>query len=288
MTKVGEIREIWRFPVKSMQGSKIDSCAVSKTGVLGDRRWAMRDEQRQEIQWGKLHPALMLCSARYREEPTSDEIQQVDVTFPDGETIGSADDRIHRKLTELVGREAALWPVQPADNPDFYKRYKPDEDVFMEEMAEVFAREPGEPMPDLSLFPEAIMDYVSVPGTFFDNEELNLVTTASIAYMNSKNPEANWDIRRFRPNFFVETIDGLQGLVENDWAGKTLKIGSATLKITMPTPRCGMTVRPQGELEYDKTILRTIVKEADQNLGVGAHCLEAGEIRVGDTVEVLS
>ncbi len=108
MTKVGEIREIWRFPVKSMQGSKIDSCAVSKTGVLGDRRWAMRDEQRQEIQWGKLHPALMLCSARYREEPTSDEIQQVDVTFPDGETIGSADDRIHRKLTELVGREAAL------------------------------------------------------------------------------------------------------------------------------------------------------------------------------------
>ncbi len=61
MTKVGEIREIWRFPVKSMQGSKIDSCAVSKTGVLGDRRWAMRDEQRQEIQWGKLHPALMLC-----------------------------------------------------------------------------------------------------------------------------------------------------------------------------------------------------------------------------------
>jgi uncharacterized protein YcbX len=287
MTKVGEIREIWRFPVKSMQGSKIDSCAVSKTGVLGDRRWAMRDEQRQEIQWGKLHPALMLCSARYREEPTGDEIQQVDVTFPDGETIGSADDRIHRKLTELVGREAALWPVQPADNADFYKRYKPDEGVFMEEMAEVFAREPGEPMPDMSLFPEAIMDYVSVPGTFFDNEELNLVTTASIAYMNSMNPQANWDIRRFRPNFFVETIDGLQGLVENDWAGKTLKIGSATLKITMPTPRCGMTVRPQGELEYDKTILRTIVKEADQNLGVGAHCLEAGEIRVGDTVEVL-
>jgi hypothetical protein len=102
------------------------------------------------------------------------------------------------------------------------------------------------------------------------------------------NPEANWDIRRFRPNFFVETVDGLQGLAENDWAGKTLKIGSATLEITMPTPRCGMTVRPQGELEYDKTILRTIVKDAGQNLGVGAHCLEAGEIRVGDTVEVLS
>ena len=131
------------------------------------------------------------------------------------------------------------------------------------------------------------MDYVSVPGTFFDNEELNLVTTASIAYLQSKNPHANWDIRRFRPNFLVETSDGLQGLVENEWAGKTVKIGSATLQITMPTPRCGMTVQPQGDIEYDKTILRTIVKEADQNLGVGAQCLEAGEIRVGDAVEVV-
>ncbi len=287
MTKVGVIREIWRFPVKSMQGAKIASCAVSKIGLLGDRRWAMRDEQRQEIQWGKLHPELMLCEARYRTEPDSDEIQPVDVTFPDGETIGSDDDRIHQKLSELVGREAALWPVQPAANTEFYKRYKPDEEVFMEELAQVFAREPGEPMPDMSLFPEEIMDYVSVPGTFFDNEELNLITTASLAYMQSKNPDASWDIRRFRPNFFVETVDGLGGLVENDWAGKTVKIGSATLQVTMPTPRCGMTVRPQAELEYDKTILRTIVKEADQNLGVGAHCVEAGEIRVGDAVEVV-
>ena len=287
MTKVGVIREIWRFPVKSMQGATIESCAVSKIGVLGDRRWAMRDVQRQEIQWGKRHPELMLCTARYRSEPDSDAVQQVDVTFPDGETIASDDGRIHQKLTDLVGRDATLSPVQPADNPDFYKRYKPDEKVFMEELAEVFAREPGEPMPDLSLFPEAIMDYVSVPGTFFDNEELNLVTTASIAFMQSKNPEANWDIRRFRPNFFVETTDGLQGLVENDWAGKTVKIGSVMLQITMPTPRCGMTVRPQGDIEYDKTVLRTIVKEADQNLGVGAHCLEAGEISVGDAVEVV-
>jgi uncharacterized protein YcbX len=287
VAKVGHIREIWRFPVKSMQGSTIESCKVSATGALGDRRWAMRDIERQEIQWGKLHPALMLCSASYRSEPGSDEIQQVDVTFPDGETVGSDEERIHQKLSDLVGRIAELWPVQPASNHEFYKRYKPDEETFMGEMAQVFAREPDEPMPDLSLFPEALMDYVSIPGTFFDNEELNFLTSASLAHMQSKNPQANWDVRRFRPNFLIETVNGLQGLVENDWQGKTVKIGSATLQITMPTPRCGMTVRPQGDIEFDKTILRTIVKEANQNLGVGAHCLESGEVCVGDTVEVL-
>lgn len=48
-----------------------------------------------------------------------------------------------------------------------------------------------------------------------------------------------------------------------------------------------MTVQPQGRIEYDKTILRTIVREADQNLGVGAHCRQAGTIRQGDAVELL-
>ena len=287
MAKVGRIQEIWRFPVKSMQGSTVESCVVSKTGALGDRCWAMRDVEREEIQWGKLHPALMLCTASYRVEPSNNEVQQVDVTFPDGETVGSDDERIHEKLSDLVGRTAELWPLQPASNPDFYKRYKPDEETFMGEMAQVFAREGDEPMPDLSLFPETLMDYVSIPGTFFDNEELNLLTDASLAYMRYKNPGADWDVRRFRPNFLIETNDGLQGLIENDWQGKTVKIGSATLQITMPTPRCGMIVRPQGDIEFDKTILRTVVKEADQNLGVGAHCLEAGEISVGDIVEVL-
>ncbi len=68
MARVGVVKEIWRFPVKSMQGDTIDSCTVTPTGVVGDRRWAMRDEARAEIQWGKMYPQLMLCSARYRGE----------------------------------------------------------------------------------------------------------------------------------------------------------------------------------------------------------------------------
>ena len=287
MATVGVIKQIWRFPVKSMQGDTIDHCTVSKQGVLGDRCWAMRDEGRKEVQWGKKYPQLMLCMARYREEPDGKDIKPVDITFPDGETLGSDDEAVHEKLTALIGRDAMLWPLQPASNIEFYKRYKPDEEAFLQEIADVFAREPGEPIPDMGMFPEILMDHVSVPGTFFDNEEIHMITTASMRYMASKNPEATWDIRRFRPNFYIETDDGLEGLVETDWAGKKIRIGATTLEITMPTPRCGMTVRPQADLEYEKSILRTIVKEGDQNLGVGAHFYEGGEIRVGDPVEVL-
>lgn len=288
MATVGVVKEIWRFPVKSMQGDTIDHCTVSAQGVLGDRCWAMRDETRQEVQWGKMYPQLMLCKARYREEPDGTDIKPVDITFPDGETVGSDDENVQEKLTALIGRAATLWPLQPASNIEFYKRYKPDEAQFIKEMTDLFARESGEPVPELSSFPEVLTDHVAVPGTFFDNEEIHMITTASMRYMASKNSEATWDIRRFRPNFYIETASGLNGLVENDWTGKKLRIGATTLQVTVPTPRCGMTVQPQADLEYEKSILRTIVKEGDQNLGVGAHFHDGGAIQVGDTVEVLS
>ena len=96
MTKVGVIRDSWRFPVKSMQGDTLERCTVSAAGVLGDRGWAIRDEARREVQWGKRYPELMLCKARYREEPDGGDIKDVDITFPDGETIGSDDAHVHQ------------------------------------------------------------------------------------------------------------------------------------------------------------------------------------------------
>lgn len=288
MSIIGHLRELWRYPVKSMQGGTVRETLVTPQGVVGDRSWAMRDETRQEVQWGKMFPQLMLCVARYRDEPAPGRVSPVDITFPDGVTLGSDDPAVHDRLTSLCGRPARLWPLQPASHRDFYRRYKPDLQQWMNEMGEAFAREPGEPLPDFAQFPEVLMDYVSVPGTFFDNEELHLLTTASIAAMRAANPAADWDVRRFRPNFFIETIPGLDGQVEQGWVGRRLRIGEVELQVSAPTPRCGMTTRPQGELPFDKTILRTIVKEGAQNLGVGAHVLRSGRVRAGDLVEFVA
>jgi len=150
-----------------------------------------------------------------------------------------------------------------------------------------FAREPGEPQPDFARFAEVLLDYVSVPGTFFDNEEIHLLTSASLAAMAAANPAAQWDVRRFRPHLLLETPPGMQGLVEQGWVGRTLRIGEVVLEISAPTPRCGMTTRLQDDLPFDRTILRTIVKEGAQNLGVGAHVRVAGKARAGDLVELI-
>jgi uncharacterized protein YcbX len=58
------------------------------------------------------------------------------------------------------------------------------------------------------------------------------------------------------------------------------------LQCEIPTPRCGMTIQAQAGLEKDPSVLRTIVKDADQNLGIYASVTTTGEIRVGDLVEL--
>jgi MOSC domain-containing protein len=40
MTVVGHVAALWRYPVKSMAGEKLDAAEVSWHGLAGDRRWA--------------------------------------------------------------------------------------------------------------------------------------------------------------------------------------------------------------------------------------------------------
>ncbi len=40
---IGSISAIWRFPVKSMRGERIEHAQVTERGILGDRAYALID-----------------------------------------------------------------------------------------------------------------------------------------------------------------------------------------------------------------------------------------------------
>jgi uncharacterized protein len=40
---MASVAEVWRYPVKSMAGERLESCEVIETGLEGDRRWALLD-----------------------------------------------------------------------------------------------------------------------------------------------------------------------------------------------------------------------------------------------------
>lgn len=284
---IGTVGEIWRYAVKSMGGERLGSCTLGPLGIPGDRGWCLRDETVGEMRGAKKMPALMLCSARYVDEPSNGTMPQVEITLADGSRLRSDAPEAANRLSEAVGRPVTLWPRQPSENAEHYRRRAPDDPDFERELRALFGRLPDEPLPDLSVFPAELFEFTSPRGTYFDAFPLHLLTTASLRHLSELNPRARFDRRRFRPNFLIETADELGGLVEADWSGRHLRIGSAVLKLEVPCVRCVMTTLEQPELPKDPSVLRTIVGQASQNLGVYASVVATGRTVVGDPVELL-
>ena len=284
MQKVGTIKEIWRYPVKGMAGERLERCSLGTMGLNGDRTWALRDNARKEIQSCKFRPELLLCSARCRSGDTTGPGDQVDVVFPDGSVLGSDSSDIHTMLSRLTGHTSTMEPLRPATELDFYRRHKLDDHTWLDELKATFDREVSEPLPDFSQLSQTAIDFVSLPGTFFLVTPFHIVTTASLAHLQRINPHSDWDARRFRPNVVIETEPGAEGLLEQTWIGKQLALGNATVDCTETAPRCGAVTRMQRDFAADKTILRTIVKDADQNVGVYGDVMNSGELHIGDFV----
>ena len=284
MVNVGKVKEIWRYPVKGMAGESLEACALTEKGLEGDRIWALRDSERKEIQSCKFRPQLLLCAARCNGERSATSGGNVEVVFPDGSVLGSDDSRIHAKLSALTGYASTLEPLRPESDVDFYRRHKLDDHTWLKELAATFDREPGEPLPDFSQIPPPLVDFVSIPGTFFLVTPLHLVTTATLRHLKGKNEQADWDARRFRPNFLIETNPDAEGYAEQNWVGKRLTIGAAAVDCAGATPRCGAVTRAQPQFKSDTTILRTVVRHADQNVGVYGLIAATGQVRVGDPV----
>lgn len=288
MTTVGRVRELWRYPVKSMAGEKLSDCRLTAVGIPGDRAWALRDEAAAEIRGAKKFPKLLQCSARFLEEPAPGQSPPAEIVLPDGRRVRSDDAAASLLLSEMLARTVTLCPLRPAEDRDHYRRGVPDNPDMLAELRDIFGRQGDEPLPDLSVFPPEILEFTSPLGTYFDAFPVHLVTTATLAEMQRRAPSSNFDTRRFRPNFVIETGDAAgTGLVEAGWAGKELRLGSARLQIVMPTVRCSMITREQGDLAKDPGVLRAVVSQADQNLGAYAVVLEAGAVTLGDEAVLL-
>jgi len=279
--KIGTVESIWRYPVKGMAGESLQNCDLDAGGLKGDRIWALQDVQRREIQSCKFRPQLLQCRARCL---GGSETGQVEITFPDGQVLRCENPQASEQASTLVGHESVLQPLRPLADDDFYRRYKPDDHPWLEELKATFAREDGEPLPDLDNLPQTMQDYVSIPGTFFLVSPFHILTTASLDYMKQQKPDSDWQVERFRPNLMIDTLPGFKGLVEQDWIGKALKIGEVIIKCDDAAPRCGAVTRQQGGFGKDSSILRSIVREADQNLGIYSNVLNRGSINIGDDV----
>lgn len=111
------------------------------------------------------------------------------------------------------------------------------------------------------------------PGAFHDlaAASVSLLSTATIS---------GWDPRRFRANVLLNTPGGER---EDVLVGHEISLGGAGLLVRRRLGRCVMTTRPQpGGIERDLDVLRTINREREGKLAVGATVTIPGRIQVGD------
>ncbi len=92
-----QIAELWRYPVKSLQGERLDAVAVTADGLEGDRQFAIYDVESGLGLTGRRVPELLFASARMRADGTAE------ITLPDGSLAG--DDNT---LSNWLGRSVAL------------------------------------------------------------------------------------------------------------------------------------------------------------------------------------
>ncbi len=284
MVKIGEVCEIWRYPVKGMAGEPVQAGQLGPQGLYGDRIWAVRDQARQEIQSCKFRPDLLQCTASLSEGQGGSE--QVEIRFPDGSVLGSTDAAVHARVSALIGHASTLEPLRPLSDLDFYRRHKRDGHTWLHELKATFAREDGEPLPEFfNALPASAAEFVTLPGSFFLVTPFHVLTTATLAWLKNVQPASDWDARRFRPNLLIDTGPATrEALIEQDWIGQQLVIGDAALDCPAATPRCGAITRAQHDLPADKSMLRTVVQHAAQNVGIYGTTARSGALRVGDAV----
>lgn len=245
--------EIWRYPVKSMLGERLDEALIGPGGVEGDRGWAVVDAETGVSLSAKRYAALLYCRARTGADG-------VVIGLPDGQEFPAGSPEVARALSELLGRRVMTRSAEAAG-------------TIRHEFPTAVTEGEGEP-------------FLWEPGTasFFDSAPLHLLTTATLAELKRLLPDSKIHPARFRPNFIVESDE--IGFIENGWVNKRLSLGSLSCLVTEPTQRCVMVTRDQGDLPRDPEVVRRIYKANDGNAGVALRALDTGRLRCGDEVRV--
>ncbi|MBL1234395.1 MAG: MOSC N-terminal beta barrel domain-containing protein [Rhodobiaceae bacterium] len=108
------LTNIWRYPVKSMQGESLESTPITSSGIPGDRGWAVVETQTGKTASATRYRQLLNCKATYRNDPSTLALgatsPEVLIGFENGDTLSSQDPKLKERLSDLLGIECTLKP----------------------------------------------------------------------------------------------------------------------------------------------------------------------------------
>ena len=242
-------------PVKGMRHTSYDTVVLDEHGPVGDRAFCVVDVPERRVLRTVQNPSLVAVRPRW-------DGRVLDLVLPSGETASAAPTASGERITcDYWGRQAALDLL---DGPH----------------AALVSSWLGVPV-RLAAAP---------PGAVVYGAPVSVVSLASLRDLSDRvgRPDLVREAARLRATVVVDTEEPY---VEETWAGRTLRLGAATVRVNAPIPRCAVidldpvTGVPSARL-LQALAGRPDAASGELHFGVDAHVVEPGVVRPGDVVEV--
>lgn len=261
MKIVGRVESLWRYPVKSMRGEKLQQAFLGFSGVYGDRFYAFVSsaapkkfpyltgrEKETMLLYRPVYrnPELMLQPPNLAEAEAADATPIypqaadwiVDVQTPSGDLLAIDDPRLIDTLREglrdrheltLLRSHRAMTDCRPVS---------------------LFSMQTGQQL----------------------SQEL----------------EIDLDKRRFRANVYVELKSG-SGFSENEFVGRTLQLGAkAVVAVVDRDPRCKMITLDPDTAQPNPAVMRHLARAHEGKAGIYGAVLVEGMVWPNDQIMLLN
>lgn len=275
-SRVGLLAALMRYPLKSARGQWLSQVQLQPQGLAGDRLWACLDREDDTIgslkhpkRWaGLLNVRASIDPQHERPEPPRVRVEVAGRTLTAGEPLTDEALSAHMgrpvRLTcevPMHPRVHRLQPSPPGLVPD-WSSTGPGAEV----VTELAGARPA--------------------GAFLDYGAVHMVTTGALARLSAALHRPVAPVR-FRPNLVVEADD-------DPPPGTLLAVGTAVLRVLVPTPRCIVPALAQEQEHHDPELLRMLTRHRTDVPGLGrAACfgtylevLQPGEVHLGQALEL--
>lgn len=251
----GTVAWIAVAPVKAMALVQLQHATLTRTGIAGDRAFAVVDTENRRV-GGKRIGTLALIRPTYDAESG-----RLALRFPDG-TVVDGEVEVGAPVEAMF---SDLRSVQPVVGP----------------WSEAISSWAGQPLRLVSM---------ADPGNGLDRgPSATLLSTAALASLAEAGGESRpLDGRRFRMTF---GIDGVDAYAEDGWIGRSVQVGGAVVRPVGNVGRCAVTTqdpdtgRPSFDtLRFLQQTRGTMETTEPLPCGVWAEVLEPGDIALGDPI----
>src|SRR6266480_3771332 len=260
MSIIGKVDSLWRYPVKSMRGEELDEAFAGFSGVYGDRLFAFRSSA-SPVGFPYLTAREQRRLLQYRPHFRYPDKAARPINLTEAEKMGA--NPLPAEPSELmVDVETPDRQTLPIDDPALIEMLRSD----IDKKHQLTLMRSERAMTDCR--PVSIFSLQSA-------RQLSEETGTPI------------DKRRFRANIYID-LTSAQGFAENDFVGKSLRIGpTVVVTILERDSRCMMITLDPDTAEKTPEILKKVAQAHEGMAGVYGAVMVEGMLHKGDPVELL-